>query len=65
MHFLFSLLMLALPQEKHPPDGRYTYDVMAVGWHTVLTGEQVTVFIRGDSIWVIHAGGTLSGKKGK
>lgn len=65
MHFLFSLLMLALPQEKHPPDGRYTYDVMAVGWHTFLTGEQVNVFIRGDSIWVVNASCILSGKRGK
>lgn len=65
MHFLFSLLMLALPQEKHPPDGRYTYEVVYAEWDKRAKGQHVTVVIHGDSIRVIHAGGTLSGKKGE
>lgn len=64
MHFALSLLLLLPVKEQRPPDGLYTYQVAFAEWEGRSHGITVAVRLRGDSIWIIHNGGVLSGKKG-
>jgi hypothetical protein len=50
---------------QQPKNGTYTYQVAFSEWQGKAMGATVLVEIKGDSIYVIHNGGNLSGKKGE
>jgi hypothetical protein len=50
---------------QQPKNGTYTYQVAFSEWQGKSLGATVLVKIKGDSIYVIHNGGNLSGKKGE
>ena len=70
---MYKLLTLALcatvltlnsfAQQK-PKDGVYTYDVAFAEWGGQSFGATVIVRIQGDSVFVIHNGGNINGKRG-
>jgi len=59
---LIGSCMQSLGQK--PKNGVYTYDVAFAEWGGKSLGATVLIKIKGDSIYVIHNGGNLSGKKG-
>jgi hypothetical protein len=50
---------------QRPKNGTYTYQVAFAEWQGKSMGATVLVKIKGDSIYVIHNGGSLSGQKGE
>lgn len=50
---------------QRPKNGTYTYQVAFAEWQGRSMGATVLVKIKGDSIYVIHDGSNLSGKKGE
>ncbi|MBW8687910.1 hypothetical protein [Chitinophaga rhizophila] len=50
---------------QKPQNGTYVYHVASSEWHGKSLGATVLVKIKGDSIYVIHNVGNLSGKVGE
>jgi len=64
----FALLTIVLTQTaaaQKPKDGSYLYKVAFAGWGSKPTSITVLVKIKGDSVYIIHNGGNLSGHKGE
>ncbi|MBL0105447.1 MAG: hypothetical protein IPP51_17695 [Bacteroidetes bacterium] len=49
---------------QKPSDGTYIYDVAFEEWNGKSNGATCVIKIMGDSIYVIHNGGNMTGKKG-
>jgi hypothetical protein len=65
--FIACLLLFTYTatRAQKPKDGTYTYSIAFAEWNGKSLGATCTVFIKGDSIKVIHNGkGNLTGKKG-
>lgn len=70
MKKIFIILLLSViyninTSAQRPPNGTYTYQVAFDEWQGKSLGATVLVKIKGDSVYVIHNGGNLSGKKGE
>lgn len=50
---------------QRPKSGTYIYKVAFAEWQGRSLGATVLVKIKGDSIYVIHNGGNVSGQKGE
>ncbi len=50
---------------QQPKTGTYIYQVAFAEWQGRSLGATVLIKIKGDSIYVIHNGGNLSGEKGE
>jgi hypothetical protein len=68
---MFRLLTLIIfcnftqfAKAQKPKDGTYIYDVAFEEWNGISNGATCIVKIKGDSIYVIHNGGNMTGKKG-
>src|SRR5262245_13478718 len=61
--FVMTLSFASNAQQK-PKDGVYTYDVAFAEWGGQSFGATVIVRIQGDSVFVIHNGGNINGKRG-
>ncbi|SKA41636.1 hypothetical protein SAMN04488128_105485 [Chitinophaga eiseniae] len=70
MKYILIMLLLTVAGTDHayaqkPKNGTYVYQVAFDEWGGRSHGATVLVKIKGDSIYVIHNGGNLSGKKGE
>ena len=50
---------------QRPKNGTYIYQVAFAEWQGKSMGATVLVKIKGDSVYIIHNGGNLSGHKGE
>lgn len=70
MKHIFGILLLCVicassTYAQKPKNGTYVYRVAFSEWQGKSLGATVLVKIKGDSIYVIHNGGNLSGKMGE
>jgi hypothetical protein len=59
-----TVLSISSHAQQKPKDGVYTYDVAFAEWGGQTFGATVIVKIQGDSVFVIHNGGNITGKRG-
>jgi hypothetical protein len=59
-----TVLSFSSYAQQKPKDGVYTYDVAFAEWGGQTFGATVIVKIQGDSVFVIHNGGNITGKRG-
>lgn len=59
------LLVYGTLWSQRPANGTYIYDVAFAEWNGQSNGATVQVKIQGDSVFVYHNGGNLSGKSGE
>ncbi|UPK67427.1 hypothetical protein [Chitinophaga filiformis] len=68
-HIIITLLLFVIyackSYAQRPKNGTYTYQVAFAEYQGRSLGATVLVKIKGDSIYVIHNGNNLSGKKGE
>lgn len=62
---LSSVICAGSMYAQKPKNGTYIYDVAFDEWQGRSHGATVLVKVKGDSIYIIHNGGNLSGKKGE
>lgn len=64
--FIFSLIIIsASAAGQKPKDGTYAYSLVFDEWGENVLESTCTVYIKGDSVYVLHDGNKgLTGKKG-